>query len=160
MSSSNCCFLSCIQISQEAGKVVWYSHLKNFPQFVVIHVNVQAAANICPSSSRTWGPHIIQSLPLCPCESGSLPSSQDPGLLRFGITCPSESTLRFCSMSILPSKGWDHHLITRWLTFLYQVIMGYHKCSWKDSTMSSSLKQETRGLGVEVGVGALGCELS
>ena len=38
MSSSNCCFLTCIQISQEADKVVWYSHLlKNFPQFVVIH---------------------------------------------------------------------------------------------------------------------------
>ena len=32
------CFLSCIQVSQEAGQVVWYSHLfKNFPQFVVIH---------------------------------------------------------------------------------------------------------------------------
>ena len=32
------CFLTCIQISQEAGQVVWYSHLfKNFPQFVVIH---------------------------------------------------------------------------------------------------------------------------
>ena len=27
MSSSNCCFLTCIQISQEAHKVVWYSHL-------------------------------------------------------------------------------------------------------------------------------------
>ena len=38
MSGSNCCFLTCMQISQEAGKVVWYSHLlKNFPQFVVIH---------------------------------------------------------------------------------------------------------------------------
>ena len=38
MSSSNCCFLTCIQISQEAGQVVRYSHLlKNFPQFVVIH---------------------------------------------------------------------------------------------------------------------------
>ena len=38
MPSSNCCFLTCIQISQEAGKVVWYSHLfKNFPQFVMIH---------------------------------------------------------------------------------------------------------------------------
>ena len=32
MSGSNCCFLTCIQISQEAGQVVWYSHLlKNFP---------------------------------------------------------------------------------------------------------------------------------
>ena len=39
MSSSNCCFLACIQISQEADKVVWYSHpLNNFPQFVVIHM--------------------------------------------------------------------------------------------------------------------------
>ena len=37
MSSSNYCFLTCIQISQEAGQVVWYSHLlKNFPQFIVI----------------------------------------------------------------------------------------------------------------------------
>ena len=38
MSSSNCCFLICIQVSQEAGQVVWYSHLfQNFPQFIVIH---------------------------------------------------------------------------------------------------------------------------
>ena len=38
MSSSNCCFLICIQVPQEAGQVVWYSHLlKNFPQFIVIH---------------------------------------------------------------------------------------------------------------------------
>ena len=38
MSSSNCCLLTCIQISQEAGQVVWYSHIfQNFPQFMVIH---------------------------------------------------------------------------------------------------------------------------
>ena len=38
ISSSNCFFLTCIQISQEAGELVWYSHLfQNFPQFVVIH---------------------------------------------------------------------------------------------------------------------------
>ena len=38
MSSSNCCFLICIQVSQEAGQVVWYSHLfQNFPQLIVIH---------------------------------------------------------------------------------------------------------------------------
>ena len=38
MSSSNCCFLTCTQVSQEAGQVVWYSHLfQNFPQFIVIH---------------------------------------------------------------------------------------------------------------------------
>ena len=38
MSSSNCCFLPHIQVSQEAGQVVWYSHLfQNFPQFIVIY---------------------------------------------------------------------------------------------------------------------------
>ena len=38
MSSSNCCLLTCTQISQETDQVVWYSHLfQNFLQFVVIH---------------------------------------------------------------------------------------------------------------------------
>ena len=38
MRGSNYWFLTCIQVYQEADKVVWYSHLmKNFPQFVVIH---------------------------------------------------------------------------------------------------------------------------
>ena len=38
MSSSNCCFLICIQISQEAGQGVWYSHLfQNFPRVVLIY---------------------------------------------------------------------------------------------------------------------------
>ena len=36
---SNCYFLTCIHISQEAGQVVWYSHLfQSFPQFIVIHI--------------------------------------------------------------------------------------------------------------------------
>ena len=44
MSNSNCCFLTCLQISQEAGKVVWSSYLfNNFPQF------------FCdPHSQRLW----------------------------------------------------------------------------------------------------------
>ena len=46
ISGSNCCFLTCIQISQEAGQVVWYSHLlKNFPQFVVIHTVSGSSVN-------------------------------------------------------------------------------------------------------------------
>ena len=37
MASINCCFLTCIQVSQ-AGHVFWYSHLlTNFPEFIVIH---------------------------------------------------------------------------------------------------------------------------
>ena len=39
MSSSNCCFLTCIQVFQEEGQVAWYSHLlQSFPQFFVIHI--------------------------------------------------------------------------------------------------------------------------
>ena len=39
MSSSNCCCLPCIQVSQVASQVVWYSHLfQNFPQFIVIDI--------------------------------------------------------------------------------------------------------------------------
>ena len=39
MSISNCYFLTCVQISQEAAQVVWYFHiLKTSPQFVVIHM--------------------------------------------------------------------------------------------------------------------------
>ena len=38
MSSFNCCFLTCIQVFQEAGQVVRYAHLfQNFPQLIVIH---------------------------------------------------------------------------------------------------------------------------
>ena len=38
MLGSNCCFLTCAQVYQESGKMVWFSHLfKNFPQFIVIH---------------------------------------------------------------------------------------------------------------------------
>ena len=38
MSGSNSSFLTCTQISQEAGQVVWYSPIfNNLTQFVVIH---------------------------------------------------------------------------------------------------------------------------
>ena len=38
MSSSNCCFLTCTQVSKETSTVVRYSHLfQNFPQFIVMH---------------------------------------------------------------------------------------------------------------------------
>ena len=52
MFGSNCCFLICIQVSQEAGKVVWYSHLfKNVTQFVVIHIvkgfSIVSEAEVC-----------------------------------------------------------------------------------------------------------------
>ena len=47
MSGSNSCFLTHIQVSQETGKVVWYSHLfKSFPQFVVIHAGFSVGFSV------------------------------------------------------------------------------------------------------------------
>ena len=62
MSSSNCCFLTCIQISQEAGQVVWCSHFfKNFPQFVVISTPSQSPLlRVCnaPAYKGSSVPHL------------------------------------------------------------------------------------------------------
>ena len=53
MSSSKCCFLTWIQLSQGTGKVVWYSHLlNNFPQFIVIHTEM--AFSSVQSLSCVW----------------------------------------------------------------------------------------------------------
>ena len=58
MSSPNCCFLTYIQISQEAGQLVWYSHLlKYFPQVVVIHTVKGLTLLLFRWSSRCW--HLI-----------------------------------------------------------------------------------------------------
>ena len=67
MSSSNCCFLTCIKVSQEAGQVVWYSHLfQNFSVYCDPHSqrlwHSQSSRNRCFSgtfllfqgSSRCW----------------------------------------------------------------------------------------------------------
>jgi len=46
LSDSNCCFLTCIQFSQEAGKVAWYSHFfQNFPVCLINTVNVFSIVN-------------------------------------------------------------------------------------------------------------------
>ena len=66
MSSSNCCFLTCTWISQEAGQVVWYSHLlKNFPQFVMIHTvkgfGIVNKAEILYAEYITWNAKLNES---------------------------------------------------------------------------------------------------
>ena len=98
MSSSNCYFLTCIQISQEAGYVVWYSHLlENFPQFIVIHTvkgfGIVNKAEIdvflelsCFFDDPAAAPAAAKSLQLCLtlCDSidGSPPGSPIPGILQ------------------------------------------------------------------------------
>ena len=61
MSGSNCSFLTCIWISQEAGKVVWYSHLlKNYPQFVwstqskTLTLDCKEIKPVNPKRNQSW----------------------------------------------------------------------------------------------------------
>ena len=58
MSGSNYCFLTCIQVSQETGKLVWYFHLfKNFLHFVVIlTVKSRWSRNRCLSGTPLLSP--------------------------------------------------------------------------------------------------------
>ena len=89
MSSSNCCFLNWIQVSQEAGQVVWYSHLlKNFPQFIVIHtVNGFGIVNKA---------EVDVFLKL----SGFFDDPVDVGNLISGSSAFSKSSLNICKFTI------------------------------------------------------------
>ena len=70
MSSSNSCFLTCIQISQEAGQVVWYSHhFQNFPQITVIYT---VEGLLCIRWPKYWSFSFNIS-----------PSNEHPGLISF-----------------------------------------------------------------------------
>ena len=63
VSGSNCCFLTCIEVSQQTSKVIWYFHLfNNFPQFIVIHTvkgfSIAAGFNII-TSRRSLAPSYL-----------------------------------------------------------------------------------------------------
>ena len=103
---SNCCFLSCIQVSQETGKVVWYFHLfKNFPQFVVIHT--------------VKGFNVINETDVFlefPC---FFYDPENVGKLISGSSAFSKSTLYTCKFLVhvllkLCLKDFEHNLTSRW----------------------------------------------
>ena len=88
MSISNCCFLTCIQISQ-LSQVVWYSHLfKNFPQFVVIHT-VKGFALVSKAEIDVF-------LGL----SCFFDGSADVGNLISGSSAFSKSSLNICKFTV------------------------------------------------------------
>ena len=108
MSSSNCCFVTCIQVSQETGKVVWYSHLlKNFPQFVVIHtvkgfstVNEAEVGAFLEFSSFFYDP-------------------MDVGNLISGSSVFAKFSLYIWNFSVhvllkFSLKDFEHYLASRW----------------------------------------------
>jgi len=108
---SNCCFLTCIEVSQEAGKMVWCSHfLKNFPQFLVIHtvkgINIinEAEVDVFPEFS---------------CFSCD---PTDVGYLISGSCAFSKSSLNIWKFSVhvllKPSlEDFEHDLISMWNEF-------------------------------------------
>ena len=89
MSSSNCCLLTCIQISQKPGQVVWYSHLlKNFPQFVVIH------------TVKGFGIVNKTEIDVFPKLSCFFYNPKDAGKLVSGSSAFSKSSLNICKFSV------------------------------------------------------------
>ena len=109
ISSCNCCFLTSVQVSQEAIKVVWCSHLfKNVPQFVVIHT-LKAFKYRLWSRSR-WYFLEFCCFPYDPMEAGNLSSDS------FAF---SKSSLYFWMLSVYvllkPSlKDFEHKLASMW----------------------------------------------
>ena len=108
MSSSNCCFLTCIQISQEASQVIWYSVLfQNFPQFVMIHI-VKGFGGVNKAEVDVF-------LEL----SCFFDDPGDVGSLISGSSAFSKSSLHIWKFSVhellKPSlKGFEHCLAHNW----------------------------------------------
>ena len=108
MSGSDCRFLTCIQVSQEISKVVWYFHLfKDFSPFVVIHtvkgfsVVTEAEVGIFLEFSRFSY------------------DARDVGSLSSGSSVFSKSTLYIWKFSVhillKPSlKEFEHYLAYMW----------------------------------------------
>ena len=140
--SSSCCFLTFIQVSQEAGKVVWYSYLfKNFPQLVVIHTvkgfsivneaevdvflefpcfiygtisSVQFSRSVV--SNSLWPHRLYHARPLCPSPTHG---TMDVSNLISASSAFSKSNLyiwKFLVHILLkPSlKDFEHYLASTW----------------------------------------------
>ena len=133
MSSTYCCFLTCIQVSQEAGKVVWYSYLfKNFPQFVVIHtvksfsiVNEAEADVFLEFSCFFYDP-------------------MDVGNLISGSSASSKSILniwRFLVHVLLKPilQDFEHYLASTWNVYLCIL----DPKNWKPCRLSPSMKSNS-----------------
>ena len=140
MCSSNCCFLTCIKISQESGQVVWYCHLlKIFPQFFVIH----AVKGFAAAAAK-----LLQSCPtLCNPIDGSPPVSPIPGILH-------ARTLEWVVISFSNAWKWKVkvkllsrvRLFVTWGTVAYQasLSMGFTRQEyWSGLPFPSLAMQET-----------------
>ena len=136
MSSSNCCFLTCIQISQEAGQVVWYSHLfQNFPCYcdpsvkgfgivlklfyMQLNFFLQRAKCILVFSFIMYYAKLLQLCPtLCEPTDSSPPGSSVYGILQARVL----EWLHAFLPGIFPTQGSNVHLLSflHWQSVVYQ----------------------------------------
>ena len=131
MSDSNCWFFTCIQVSWEAGKVVWYSHLfKNFPQFVVTHT-VKGFSIINEAEVDVFLEF--------PC---FFYDATDVGNLIFGSSAISKSSLYIWNFLVHillnPSlKGFEHYLDSMWNEHNCAVVWTFFGiaflCDWNEN---------------------------
>ena len=126
MSSSNCCFFTSIQISQEAGQVVWYSHLlKNFPQFVVVHT-VRGSGMVIKAEVEVF-------LEL----SCFFDNPTDVGILISGSSAFAKSSLNIWKfmVHVLLKPGWknfEHYFTSVWDEYICAVVWTFFGIAFWD----------------------------
>ena len=115
MTGSNCCFLTCIYISQEAGKVVWHSHFyKNLLQFVVIHTFK------CFTIVNEAEVDVFLEFSCCFCNSMDVGKLISGSSALLNPTCSSESSrFKYCwslAWRILSTTwlAWEVSATVRW----------------------------------------------
>ena len=120
MSTSNCCFLTCI--SQEASQVVWYFHLfQDFPQFIVIHT-VKGIGIVNKAEIDVF-------LEL----SCFFRDPADVGSLISGSSASSKTILNIWEFTVhvLLKPGlenFEHHFTSVWSECNYVVVWGLWHC--------------------------------
>ena len=144
-----CCFLTCIQVSQETGKMVWYSHLfKSFPQFVMIHT-VKGFSIVDETEVGVFleFPYFLYN----PVNVGNLISGS------FAFSKPSLDIWKFSvHLMLKPSlEDFEHNLTSMgdecncpvvW-TFFHTALLGYWDEDWHfwRKLMSHPIKERWRG---------------
>ena len=119
MSSVNCCFLTCIQVSQEADQVVWYSHLfQNFPQFIVIHA-VKGFGIVNKAEIELWNSLAF-----------SMVQQIDVGNLISGSSAFSKTSLNIREFMVLvllkPGlENFEHYFSSVWDECNYAVVWAF-----------------------------------
>ena len=137
MSGSNCCFLTCIQVSQDTSKVAWFSHLfKNFPQVVVIHT-IKAFSTVNEAEVDVFLEF--------PC---FFYASTDVGNLISGSSAFSKSSLYIWNFSIyMQLKKAEHRRIDAFELWCWRRLLRVPWTAWRSN--QSILKEMSHGISLE-----------